>query len=249
MKQRQNVKRRAPQARGWYRSRKLQGGNSMGILGNPAGNGAPGRRKKGVSIKRAGTFLGLCALGIGIATLAGSPPRSFEEQVVSMEKRILGMPDEEISRYDSVLAGLVEAGYMRLGPETQSETMSALIEVTRPETRYEVSLLGYQSLGSEEQYTLLVEEISDLDPALQAPLLEGAAGALALPERTELADKVLSGLPEYARQELLMRHSSELIGGLYHNTIDSVREGISGLLDNLLGRDRGKGARDGGEQR
>ncbi len=231
MKQRQNVKRRTPQARGWYRSRQLQRSNSMGILGNPAG--VPGKRKKGVSIKRAGTFLGLCALGIGIATLAGSPPQSFEEQVVSMEKRILGMPGEEIARYDSVLAGLVEAGYMRLGPETQSETMGSLMEVTQPEARYDAGLAVYLALDSESQYTLL----------------ESAAGTLALPERTELADTMLIGLPEYARQELLVRHSSELIGGLYHNAINSAREGISGLLDNLLGRDKGKDARDGGEQR
>lgn len=249
MKLRQDVKRRTPQARGWYRSSQPRRSSSMGILGNPAGNGMPGRRKKGVSIRRAGTFLGLCALGAGIATLAGNPPQSFEEQVVSMEKRILGMPGEELAPYDGALAGLVEAGYMRLRPETQSETMGSLMEVTRPEARYEVSLVGYQSLGSEEQYTLLVEEISELDPALQAPLLEDAAGTLALPERTELADTMLIGLPEYARQELLMRHSSELIGGLYHNAIDSAREGISGLLDSLLGRDKKDAQQDGGERR
>lgn len=233
MKQRPNVKRRTPQARGWYRSRQIQRSNSMGILGNPAGNGLPGKRKKGVSIKRAGTFLGLCALGIGIATLASNPPQSFEEQVVSMEKRILSMPGEEIANYDGALAGLVEAGYMRLGPETQSETMGSLMEVTQPEARYDAGLAVYLALDSESQYALL----------------ESAAGTLALPERTELADTMLIGLPEYARQELLVRHSSELIGGLYHNAIDSAREGISGLLDSLLGRDKKDAQQDGGERR
>lgn len=234
MKQRQNVKRRTPQARGWYRSRQFQRSNSAGILGNPAGNGAPGKRKRGVSIKRAGTFLGLCALGIGIATLASNPPQSFEEEVVSMEKRILSMPGEEIVRYDSALASLVEAGYTRLGPETQSETMGALMGVTKPEARYDAGLAVYRALDSGSQYTLL----------------EFTAGSLALPERTEFADSMLSTLPEYARQELLMRHSSELIGGLYHNAIGSVREGISGLLDNLLGRDNGKDAqqKEGGQR-
>ena len=39
-----------------------------------------------------------------------------------------------------------------------------------------------------------------------------------------------------------MRHSSELIGGFYHGALDSAREGISDLLENLFKWDREKDA-------
>lgn len=226
-------KKRTPQARGWYRSSKHQKGNRVGILGKPGSSGTPRKRKKRVSIKRAGTFLGLCALGVGIATLARTPPQGFDEQVVSVHKRILSMPGDELAQYGSMLSSLVEAGYTRLSPGEQEETMGSLMSVTHPEARYDAGIAVYLSLDSENQYTLL----------------EDTAETLALPERTELTDSMLSTLPEYARRELLMRHSSELIGGLYNSALDSAREGISDLLDNLLNKDKNNTQHDGGEQR
>ena len=229
-KERKQKERKTPQARGWYRSGQFQRNNKTGILGNPGKEGIPGKRKRRMSIKRTGTFLGLCALGLGIAALARTPPQSFEEQVVSVHKRILSMPSEEIAAYDYLLVSLVEAGYTRLGPGDQSQTMGLLMDLTHPEARYDAGLAVYGSLDSETQYTLL----------------EDTTESLALPERTELTDTMLSTLPEYARRDILTRYGSELIGGFYQGALDSAREGIRTLLDTLLNRNE---TQDGGEQR
>lgn len=204
-----------------------------------AGGGLPGRRR-GVAMRRIGTFLGLCVLGAGALALASSASEpSFQEDAAVVQEHLLTMTDRELAPYSDEVLGLATAAYARIPEDAQDDALAGMLVTTHEGARYGVALAAYSTLPDEGKAALLEEEIAGLGPGMRQALLEEGALSLPLDERTGIADALYVSLPEYERREMLGRHGRDLVGALYQGALSSVREGLDALFGNSSGGDAG----------
>ena len=204
-----------------------------------AGSRLPGRRR-GVSLKRIGSFLGLCVLGAGALAIAGSASEpSFQEDAAVVQEHLLTMTDRELAPYSDEVLGLATAAYARIPADAQDDALAEMLATTHEEARYGVALGAYSTLPEEGKASLLEEELAGLGPGMRLALLEEGALVLPLDERTDLADNLYVSLPEYERREMLGRHGRDLVGALYQGALSSVREGLDALFGTPSGEDAG----------
>jgi len=219
---RQNSGEKARTTRGYYRG--MERSQGVSALDRK-------RKRKRVSVKRACTFIGLAALGVGVATLVKMPlQQGFEEQVLEMHEHIEDADREDIMGYETGLGDMLEAGYARLSVDYQVHALDGFIASTHPDARDGAALTMYLTLDSDARSELLQREFMYLGENEAQSFISYALGDMALAERVEFTDEMLSSLPEHARRELLTEHSSDVLDGLYHGAVGSTKERITNFL-------------------